>query len=761
MSCCAPGTEMALEAEQARDAGPRSEEILLASRTVGEGVKQTDLSVPGVHCGACIQTIESALGKLDGVVGARVNLSTKRVSVKWRDGELPPIIDTLNRLGYAAHLFDSVESGKDPVLSQLIRAVAISGFAASNIMLLSVSVWSGAEDSTRDLFHWLSALIALPALVFAGGIFYSSAWNALRHGRMNMDVPIALGVSLAYGLSIYETINSGQHAYFDASVSLLFFLLIGRTLDHVMRERARTAVKGLARLAPRGALVVAEDSGRDYLPLQEVTPGMKLVVAAGERIPVDGVVMTGASELDCSMATGESAPQPVKPGSDVRAGMLNLTQPLVMESTATADTSFLAEMMRLMEAAEGGRAHYRRLADRASALYSPVVHATAFITFLGWMAASGDWHRAITIAIAVLIITCPCALGLAVPIVQVVAARRLFENGIMVKDGAAMERFAQIDTAVFDKTGTLTLGIPELRNLADIDPQVLAIAASVASHSRHPFSRAILRAAGSARATTAFDSVEEVPGLGIEARSGDTVWRLGRAGWSLGREDAHENDAGGTVLSRNGEELAAFRFEDRLRPDAKKAVAFLQKNGVSVEIISGDSEEQVRDIAEKLGVERFQAGVLPGEKLDRMRALAAEGRKVLMVGDGLNDAPALAAAHVSMAPATAADIGRNAADFVFLRDNMLAVPLARDVSRRAGRLIRQNFGLAIIYNLLAVPIAVLGYVTPLVAAVAMSLSSLIVIGNALRLRTDRRLVGPAEAKAPTQGHNAPLAEAAA
>ncbi len=761
MSCCAPGTEMALEAEQARDAGPRSEEILLASRTVGEGLKQTDLSVPGVHCGACIQTIESALGKLDGVVGARVNLSTKRVSVKWRDGELPPIIDTLNRLGYAAHLFDSVESGKDPVLSQLIRAVAISGFAASNIMLLSVSVWSGAEDSTRDLFHWLSALIALPALVFAGGIFYSSAWNALRHGRMNMDVPIALGVSLAYGLSIYETINSGQHAYFDASVSLLFFLLIGRTLDHVMRERARTAVKGLARLAPRGALVVAEDGGRDYLPLQEVTPGMKLVVAAGERIPVDGVVMTGASELDCSMATGESAPQPVKPGSDVRAGMLNLTQPLVMESTATADTSFLAEMMRLMEAAEGGRAHYRRLADRASALYSPVVHATAFITFLGWMAASGDWHRAITIAIAVLIITCPCALGLAVPIVQVVAARRLFENGIMVKDGAAMERFAQIDTAVFDKTGTLTLGIPELRNLADIDPQVLAIAASVASHSRHPFSRAILRAAGSARATTAFDSVEEVPGLGIEARSGGTVWRLGRAGWSLGREDAHENDAGGTVLSRNGEELAAFRFEDRLRPDAKKAVAFLQKNGVSVEIISGDSEEQVRDIAEKLGVERFQAGVLPGEKLDRMRALAAEGRKVLMVGDGLNDAPALAAAHVSMAPATAADIGRNAADFVFLRDNMLAVPLARDVSRRAGRLIRQNFGLAIIYNLLAVPIAVLGYVTPLVAAVAMSLSSLIVIGNALRLRTDRRLVGPAEAKAPTQGHNAPLAEAAA
>ncbi|WP_292899447.1 cation-translocating P-type ATPase [Nitratireductor sp.] len=759
MSCCAPGTEMALEAEQAREAGPRAEELVLASRSVGDGLKQTDLSVPGVHCGACIQTIETALGRLDGVAGARVNLSTKRVSVKWREGALPPIVDTLNRLGYAAHLFDSVETGRDPVLSQLIRAVAVSGFAAGNIMLLSVSVWSGAEQATRDLFHWLSALIALPALVFAGGVFYRSALNALRHGRMNMDVPIALGISLAYGLSLYETINSGQHAYFDASVSLLFFLLIGRTLDHVMRERARTAVKGLARLAPRGALVIAADGGRDYLPLQEIAAGMKLVVAAGERVPVDGIVMSGSSELDCSMATGESAPQPVKPGSDLRAGMLNLTQPLIVEATATADTSFLAEMMRLMEAAEGGRARYRRLADRASALYSPVVHAAAFLTFLGWMAASGDWHRAITIAIAVLIITCPCALGLAVPIVQVVAARRLFENGIMVKDGAAMERLAEIDTAVFDKTGTLTLGIPELRNADEIPPQALATAASLAAHSRHPFSRAVLRAAGSLRAADAFDSVEEIPGLGIEARAGETVWRLGRAGWSLGSQ--HENHAGGTVFSRNGEEYATFRFEDRLRPGAKETIAHLKENGVAVEIISGDSADQVKDIAARLGVEKFQASVLPGDKLERMRALASEGRRVLMVGDGLNDAPALAAAHVSMAPATAADIGRNAADFVFLRENMLAVPLARDVSRRAGRLIRQNFALAIAYNFIAVPIAVLGHVTPLVAAIAMSLSSLIVIGNALRLRTDRRLAVGTEAPESAGNNARPFVEAAA
>ncbi|MDS1138323.1 cation-translocating P-type ATPase [Nitratireductor indicus] len=744
MSCCAPGTEMALEAAEAERAGPSAEEILLTSRAIGDGLRQTDLSVPGVHCGACIQVIEKALNKLDGVAAARVNLSTRRVSVKWREDKLPPIIETLNRLGYAAHLFEAGETGKDPVLSELIRAVAVAGFAAGNIMLLSVSVWSGADDATRDMFHWLSALIALPALFFAGSIFFRSAWNALRHGRMNMDVPIALGVSLAYGLSLYETINHGAHAYFDASVSLLFFLLIGRTLDHVMRERARTAVSGLARLAPRGAMVLSDDGGRDYVPLEEIRPGMRIAIAAGERIPVDGVVESGASEIDCSMATGESAPQAAGPGADIRAGMLNLTQPFVMRATATADNSFLAEMMRLMEAAEGGRALYRRLADRASALYSPVVHVTAFLTFLGWMIATGgDWHRAITVAIAVLIITCPCALGLAVPIVQVVAARRLFENGIMVKDGAAMEKLAEIDSAVFDKTGTLTLGVPHLANERELGDTTMALAASLAVHSRHPFSRAIVRAAAGAGAGSAavqFDTVRELPGLGIEALSGADVWRLGRAGWALdlASDASHES---GTVLAHNGRRLAAFRFDDTLRPDTKAAVDHLRLQGIGLEIMSGDSREQVARVARRLGIQTWEAGVLPGEKLSRLSALSSEGHKTLMVGDGLNDAPALAAAHVSMAPATAADIGRNAADFVFLRESFLAVPLARDIAKRAGRLIRQNFALAIIYNLLAVPIAVLGYVTPLIAAIAMSLSSLIVIGNALRLRTDARLVG--------------------
>ena len=519
MSCCAAGTEMALDIERASHAGPSAEELALASRPLGNGLKQTDLSVPAVHCGACIQSIESALGKLAGVEYARVNLSTRRVSVRWREDRVPPLVATLSSLGYASHLFADASDERDETLAELIRAVAIAGFAASNIMLLSVSVWSGAEGATRDLFHWVSALIAVPALVFAGRIFFRSAWGALSHGRMNMDVPIALGVSLAYAMSLYETIDHGDHAYFDAAVSLLFFLLIGRTLDHVMRDRARTAVRSLAGLAPRGALVLRTDGSREYRPVGEIEPGMQLLIAAGDRIPVDARVVAGVSDLDCSLVTGESEPQPAAPGIMLRAGTMNLTGALTIEATAAAKDSFLAEMLRLMEVAEGGRARYRRIADRASALYSPVVHLTALLTFFGWMAVSGDWHRAITIAIAVLIITCPCALGLAVPIVQVVAARLLFENGIMVKDGSAMERLAEIDTVVFDKTGTLTMGRSRLINADTIDRDALALAAAIASHSRHPLSRAIFEAGPrNAGPIGRFERVTEFPGLGVEAR---------------------------------------------------------------------------------------------------------------------------------------------------------------------------------------------------------------------------------------------------
>jgi Cu2+-exporting ATPase len=740
MNCCSATAAP----DSTADRGPPNQdhELLLASRPVGDRLLQTDLAVPAMHCGGCIRKIETGLGALPGVEHVRVNLSTRRVAIHWHDeGRAPPVFETLRALGYDAHLYDVGPDEKDLVLAELVRALAVAGFASANIMLLSVSVWAGADDATRDLFHWISAAVAFPALIYSGRIFFRSAWRSLRHGQINMDVPISVGVSLAFALSLYDTIHHGAYAYFDAAISLLFFLLVGRTLDHVMREKARDAVKGLARLAARGAMVVQADGTRAYMPVNEIAPGMTILLAAGERVPVDARVEAGLSDLDVSLVSGESAPQPVSAGSVLRAGTLNLTGPLTLKATAAAKESFLARMLALIETVESGKAGYRRLADRAARLYGPLVHLAALLTFIGWMAATGDLHRAVTIAIAVLIITCPCALGLAVPMVQVVAARRLFENGIMVRTGSAMERLAEIDTVLFDKTGTLTTGSLQLMAESGLNAEHLDIASSMAAHSRHPLARALAEA-GRERdiPPVQLERIAEFPGLGLEAAAGANVYRLGRPGWASDDGDgpADGMDSSSTVLSLNGRLVAAFRFDDHTRADAREAVAALTRAGLALEIISGDRLPVVRRIAADLGVTRFNAEVLPHEKAARVQSAVGQGHKALMVGDGLNDAPALAAAHVSMAPAGAADVGRNAADFVFLRESLMAVPLAIAVSREAAALIRQNFAFAVAYNLVAVPFAVAGHVTPLIAALAMSGSSIAVVANALRLRRGSR-----------------------
>ncbi|WP_432348122.1 cation-translocating P-type ATPase [Shinella yambaruensis] len=737
MSCCAPGTEGAVEAQ--RVALPSSEELMLASRPVGDGLRQSDLSVPGVYCGTCITTVEGALNALPAVERARVNLSTRRVSVVWKEEvagrrtDPQEIAAAIRATGYDTHLFSLAAEGDDRLRNQLIRAVAVSGFAATNIMLLSVSVWSGAEAATRDLFHWISALIAGPTLIYAGRFFYQSAWNALRHGRTNMDVPIALAITLSYVVSLWETLHSAEHAWFDATVSLLFFLLIGRTLDHVMRDRARSAITGLARLSPRGAMVIRPDGSRDYRPVEEIAVGEHLSIAAGERIPVDCRVLSGASDIDRSIVNGESDPFAAGPGTRLEAGAMNLTGSLTVEAVATARNSFLSEVIGLMEAAEGGRARYRRIADRAAQIYSPAVHLLALASFLGWGFYDGDWKHAMLVAIAVLIITCPCALGLAVPVVQVVAAGRLFAGGVMVKDGSAMERLAEIDTAVFDKTGTLTLGKPRLVDRERLNRTHLALAAALAAHSRHPLSMALAGAWPGPMPLV--ESVTEVAGGGLQAETPQGLYRLGNRAFAGGSAAAgEEHGLSEVVLSRNGKVLETFRFEDALRTGAGEAVATLKRAHIAMAILSGDRAPAVARIAGLLGIPRWRAALSPREKTEAVAERAAAGHRVLMVGDGINDAPALAAAHVSIAPATAADVGRQAADFVFLHESLEAVPFAHETACRAGRLIRQNFALAIGYNVIAVPIAILGHATPLIAAIAMSTSSIIVVVNSLRLR---------------------------
>ncbi len=753
MSCCAAGTESATELEALKTAGPSAEEIRLSGRSLGNGLSQCDFIVPGVHCGACIALLEKELPKVPGVVRARVNLSSRRLAIVYHDAhaDLDGLVKRLLALGYPAHLPGIEEEGGDPVLRELVKAVAVAGFASMNVMLLSVSVWSGAEAATRDLFHLVSALIAAPALVYSGRIFFRSAWRALRHGRTNMDVPISIGVILAYGMSLYETLTHGAHAYFDASVTLLFFLLVGRALDQMMREKARSAVRNLLRLAPRGAMVVADDGSREFRALDDITPGMRIALAAGDRMPVDSRVLSGRSDMDFAIVNGESAAVAVGPGVAVPAGTLNLTGSLMVEVVRPARDSFLAEMVTMMEAAESGRTGYRRIADRASAIYAPVVHLLALFTFIGWLAVTADVRLSLLAAVAVLIITCPCALGLAVPVVQVVAAGRLFENGIMVKDGSAMERLAEADHAVFDKTGTLTRGVPQLVNAAAVDADHLALAGQMGLSSLHPLSRALAEASVGVRTGRDLPPlpVRESAGEGLESFGpGGEVYRLGRTDFALSgpRADTMPSAGSEVVLSRDGALLATFEFADEPRRDAGAAVVSLSALGLGVEILSGDKQGPVAALARKLGIPDFRAAIRPAGKVQRLTDLRTEGKRTLMVGDGLNDAPALAAAHVSMAPASAADAGRQAADFVFLHDSLQAVPLAISVSRKAGVLIRQNFALAIVYNIIAVPAAMLGHATPLIAAAAMSTSSIIVIANSLRLRRASAVLSLAEAR---------------
>jgi Cu2+-exporting ATPase len=545
-----------------------------------------------------------------------------------------------------------------------------------------------------------------------------------------MDVPISVGIALACAMSLFETVRGGEHAYFDSAVMLLFFLLVGRYLDRRARGRARGAAERLLALDV-GAVTVLDPAGRPRaLPAAQVTPGAKVLAAAGERIGIDGRVIDGISEVDASLITGETVPQAVRPGDSVFAGTLNLGAPLKLEVTATGESTLLAEIVRLMELAEQRRARYVVLADRIARLYAPAVHGLALATFLGWLLIVGaPWQVALLYAVAVLIITCPCALGLAVPAVQVIGSGRLLRRGILLKSATALERLAQVDLVVFDKTGTLTLGRPSLDRSDPIDQPALTLAASLAAASRHPLARALRTAAPDVAAA---DGVVEIPGAGLCWHGPDGEVRLGNRVFCDVPETAGARGPE-LWLARPGAAPVAFRFMDALRADAAAVLARLKARGFAVELLSGDRAPIVASVAGALGIECWRAACTPAAKTARLEALAAAGRRVLMVGDGLNDAPALAAAHVSLSPASAIDISQNAADAVFQGDRLEPVIEVLEVAGRADRLIRQNLALAVAYNVLAVPLAVLGFATPLIAALCMSGSSLLVVGNALRL----------------------------
>ena len=704
-------------------------------RKTDDGRASVDLLVTGARCAGCISKIEREVSGLPGVESARLNLSTGRLAVGLANARVDParIISALDRLGYPATPFDpgAAVVQRDREGRKLILALAVAGFGAMNAMMFSVPIWAGLFDqelgpATRSMMMWMSAIVGAPCAIFAGMTFFQSAWRSLRVGRANMDVPISVGVILTLAISFSETILNGRDAYFDAAVSLLFLLLIGRWLDHTLRARARSAAGDLLALQSPTACVVDALGHERSVPLGDIRPGDILRVRPGDRIPVDAVLEAGEALIDNSLLTGESAPERVLPGGLCRAGAVNTAGLLTLRASARSEDSTLSAIARLVEAGAQSRSRYVRLADRAAALYVPVVHAAALATFAGGWALGLDPREALIRAVAVLIVTCPCALGLAVPAVQVVASARLFRRGVLVKSGAALERLAEVDHVIFDKTGVLTEGRPALVGASPAD---IAMAAPLARASSHPMSRAIVRAAGEGPVAT---EVVEHAGLGVEGLIDGRRARLGRAAFV----GAPTLRSGETELWFGFEGAAQVRleFSDVVRPDAAAAIVALRARGMTVEILSGDQIGAVAAVAEVVGVADWRAGLLPQEKAEAVDRLAAAGRKVLMVGDGLNDAAALARAHAAIAPGSALEASQNAADLVLTQDALMAIVEAVDVARSARRRALENFGFAALYNLVAAPAAMLGFVNPFVAALAMSGSSLVVTLNALRVK---------------------------
>ncbi len=700
-------------------------------------LRRIELSLPTIHCAACISGVESRLQRLAQIKGARVNLSRKRVSITVEDtpGVEARLIDMLTNWGYPAKELDSTTLARDHMDKTglyLLARIGVAGFAAMNVMLLSVSVWSGAEAATRDFLHWISAIIALPTVVFTGMPFFKNAWVALRVGRLNMDVPISLALVLASGVSLAETIEGGQHAYFDAALSLTFFLLIGRYLDHRTRMAARSAAVELAALEVHKVERITPEGARETVPMDAVRNADLIAVAAGERIPLDGVVHEGYSELDPSMLTGETMPEMIAPGMKAVAGMLNLTGPLIIKATAMGEETLLMQITRLVEAAESSKNTYTSLAEKAAQIYAPLVHILAALAFLAWGFYSNDWRLAVNIAAAVLIITCPCALGLAVPAVLTAASGRLFRAGVLLKEGVALERLAEVDTVVFDKGGTLTTGKPRLLNGSEIAVPDMEIALAMARGSAHPMAKAIQEFGTLAGLKPAdLDGITETPGMGTQALWNGQEIRLGRATW-CGVEGADISQTA-SWLSIGKRPATVLLFEDTLRPEAADTIAALHAAGLDVRMLSGDIKMPVKAMAARLGIKNWIAGATPADKVAELNDLARTGRKVLMVGDGLNDAAALAGAHVSIALASAVDASRSAADLILISDDLSQVTTSLMIARRAKRRILENFTIAALYNLIAVPIALLGFATPLIAALAMSGSSITVSLNALRL----------------------------
>jgi Cu2+-exporting ATPase len=720
--------------------------------------REINLLVEGIHCAACVWLIERGLANLPGLISAKVNLSGRRLLVRWDNGRLPlsGILQRLAEIGYAAVPFDPevAEGALKKQNRAFLFRLAFAGFAMMNMMWISIALYTGASQGEfRNLFHWIGFIIATPTLFYSGGLFFKGAWTGLRTRHLTMDLPIVVGASITYAYSLYITLSQSTtgEVYWDTVVNFMFVILVGRYLESFSKRRAVAATQRLLDLQPRGALLLHEGEER-LVPIRAVKPGDRVLVKAGERVPVDGHVVDGSSTVDESMLSGESLPVEKNSGDRVSAGTINLNSALTIEVSATLKHTALGRIIQLVEEAQASKAPIQCTADRIVPWFVAVTLLLGALTFLYW--SFTDIEIALLAACSVMIITCPCAFGMATPMSIAVASGLAARHGILIKNGAVLETLSGITHFVFDKTGSLTEGRMSVHSVHPVDgieaDTLLLKTAAIERYSEHPIARAIVseaRARGLALDAQEMRNFSSTPGRGVSGELAAERVHLGNENWlqqqatslpELWRAAITELEQKGITcihVALDGRYAGFIALADRLRPDARELIDHLRAQGMQLTLLSGDRRRVAEAIAEQLGGMEVIAEVLPEDK-DRVIAdLQRRGERVAMVGDGVNDAPALIRANVGIAFGSGTEVSAESADIVLISNELDTIDLAVRLSRRTLRTIRQNIALSLTYNSITVPLAMAALVTPLFAAIAMPISSLLVIGNAARIRT--------------------------
>lgn len=695
--------------------------------TTDGNISSANFMVDGIHCAACIWLIERILTKEQGIEYARVNMTTRRLKVTWNIDkiDIQKIVKIVSSVGYRLMPYDPkiLENKDNKKQKELLLCMAVAGFVSANVMLLSVATWAGTGEIITSLMQWFSALLAMPGIAYAGQPFFKSAINALKHKHMNMDVPISLAVIITAMLSLYEVMTGGE-TYFESAIMLLFFLLIGRFFEQKIQVKSRSIMENLSGLQLSSATILVGETLK-AVPVETLKIGDILVIAKGEKCAADGIVTEGVSSVDNSMLTGENIPEPVEESSKILAGSINMEDVIYVRITAVGDATSLAKISELVEKSIQSKNVYTPIVDTVAKFYSPVVHILAFTTLIGWLLAGASFHEALLCAVAVLIVTCPCAIALAVPTVAVATGAMLFKEGVILKSPTALERLRKVNKVAFDKTGTLTLGLLKL-----IKPDIKDIpeaAVSLAANSSHPLSVALVKAFK--KPVKNLKNIAEIAGQGLKATYKGKEILLGSAKFCDVNDGESVNNQ---IWIKHGKETVACEFADVLRPDAKNTIQYLQNNNYSPLIISGDRKSPVTYIAKQLGITDYKFLQTPENKHDILKSMS-KNDNILMVGDGINDAPALSMAYVSMAPASASAMAQVTADVIFQTKSLSAVALVLKTAYKAHKVTLLNFAFALSYNAIAIPLAVSGYINPLWAAVFMSTSSVTVMLNAMRM----------------------------